>query len=78
MSNDSAREWRDLFQTLFQREMESLRESLNRIEEKVDKQNDRIRKNEAAIAQLKTWVALVGSGMGLLGLAAAIFEILSR
>ena len=69
-------QWRENFTRLFESEAQRTHESLQSLISLAEKQNNRVRKNELAIASLKTWVALIGGITGMIRFAAAFLQSL--
>ena len=76
-------QWRSMFAELCRTEWEHNRQLLEEIRRLVRKQNAAVEGNVKAIhgnaleiARLKTWVALMGGGIGLIGIAAALLQAL--
>jgi len=67
-------QWREDFDRRFGEESERMQGSLLKIEGLLTTQNNRVRKNEVAIAKIQTWVTLIGSVTGLIGIATALLQ----
>ncbi|MBC8445782.1 MAG: hypothetical protein H8D74_01145 [Chloroflexi bacterium] len=68
--------WREMFAKAMAAEFDHHRQLLVEIRDQGRVRNGRVRANEIAIAGLKTWVAVIGSGLGLVGLASALLQAL--
>ena len=83
-------QWRESFDEKFKTESQYTRKVLDEIHDLVKQQNQRVRAveieltkkagivdvqtNSIAIASLKTWVAIVGGGVGIIGLGTALLQ----
>jgi len=67
-------QWRENFTKLFESEAKRTHESLQGITALLERQNSRVRKNELAIAGMKTWITLIGGVTGLTGIAIALLQ----
>jgi len=70
----ATQQWRENFTKLFESEAQRTHESLQAITGLLEKQNDRVRNNELAIAGMKTWITLIGGVTGLTGIAIALLQ----
>ena len=68
--------WREMFAKLVTAKFENQEKLLVEICEQGKIRNNRVRKNELAIAGLRMWVTLVGSVVGLIGIAVALLQAL--
>ena len=67
-------QWRENFTRLFESEARRTHESLQSITNLLEKQNNRVRKNELELAGMKTWITLIGGVTGLTGIAVALLQ----
>lgn len=74
--DSSTQQWREMFAASMSLRFEHQAEILDEIRALLREQNSSVRTNSLEIARLKTWVALIGGGMGLLGIAAALLQAL--
>ena len=69
-------EWREIFAKAVAAEFKHHEQLLVEIRDQGKAMGVRVRSNELAVAGLKTWVAVIGSGLGLIGLASALLQAL--
>jgi len=59
------------------KQFEDIKDLLRRQNGEIGTNSDGVHENAKAIASLKTWVALAGGGMGILGIAAIVLQALT-
>ena len=69
-------QWREMFAESMELKFRHQAEILDEIRTLLRDQNSNVRVNSLDIARLKTWTALIGVGMGLIGVATALLQAL--
>ena len=69
-------QWREDFDRRFRESADRTSQALDGITRLLEQQNSRVRKNELALASLKTWVALTGGVTGVIGVSVALLQAL--